>query len=331
LYSEVKESYFKIIMKKIYYSVVILALLSIALFTGCKKVNEGPFPSNPPAGGTFNDLSYITPNFPTLSNATGILIAAQVHDQKTVIVTPFQNTYEYGMAQFASTPGNFSSLVSAGSISLNGTSLAASSANSYLSSTSTFSLNLGLSTYWQVGIPGFNYTLNGVYPIYSDSFQNWNNNWLPIYPRTLVTLPTRPTITHLPSTSDPNYVTDTTYYYTNLSAIQTYLSDSLTNHINAVYNQTPQWTVPIKGYIFNADSIYIVLSDGASFFYQTEVSASVDSVAFTPNTFANYPGYNVTTFIMQLNAIKYRDTVVSGKNYYFLKMGSYIKYYGATK
>jgi hypothetical protein len=313
-------------MKKIYYSVVVLALLSIALFTRCKKVNEGPFPSNPPAGGTFNDLVYITPNFPTLSNATGILIAAQVHDQKTVIVTPFQNNYEYGMAQFANTPGNFSSLVSAGSISLNGTSLAASSANSYLSSTSTFSLNLGLSTYWQVGIPSFNYTLNGVYPIYADSFQNWNNNWLPIYPRTLLTLPSPPSypLPVLTSTSTP--VDSTTY-----ALAMTYKSDSLTNHLNAVYNNTPQWTVPIKGYIFNADSIYIVLSDGASFFYQTKVSASVDSIAFTPNTFANYPSYNVTTFIMQLNAIKYRDTVVSGKNYYFLKMGSYIKYYGATK
>lgn len=329
-------------MKKIYYSVVVIALLLIVFFTGCKKVNEGPFPTKPNAGGTYTDLAYITPSFPTIGNAIAILIAAQVHDEKTVVVSPFQNNYEYGMAQFTSTPGNFSSMISAGSISLNGNSLTASSTNSYLSPTSNYTIGLSGSTSWQIqgagSVPGFNYTLNGVYPFYTDSFQNWDNNWLPIYPRKLIPLPTRPTLTHLPDRPVPIpnappswWITDSIYYYQNIQTINNYITDSTKHRTDSIYNKTVQWTVPISGYVFNADSVYLILKDGTGFLYQTKVAANVDSVAFTPNTFANYPSYSVSSFVMELNAIKYRDTVVSGNKYYFLKMGSYIKYYGATK
>ncbi len=333
-------------MKKIYYSVVALVLLSLLFFTGCKKVNEGPFPSPPNAGGTYNDLAYITPSFPNVANASGILIAVQVHNEKTVVVTPFQNNYEYGMAEFTNTPGNFSSLISAGSISLNGTSLAASSANSYLSPASNYTIGLSGSTSWQIGgvtpggtnVPAFNYSLNGVYPFYTDSFQNWDGNWLPIYPRSLNPVPTRPTYTHLPSRPVPLptpapawWLADSTYYYQNMSAINTYITDSTKHRTDSIYNKTPQWTVPIRGYAFNADSVCIILKDATGFLYHTTVAATTDSVAFTPNTFTGYQSYDVSSFIMELNAIKYRDTTISGKNYYFLKMGSYIKYYGATK
>jgi hypothetical protein len=319
-------------MKKIYYSVVVLTLLSIFFFTGCKKVNEGPFPSPPNAGGTYTDLAYTTPSFPTIAGASGILIAAQVHDQKTVIVTPFQNNYEYGMAEFASSPGNFSSLISANSVSLNANALTASNNNSYLSSTSNYTIGLSGSTSWQIqgnsSIPTFNYTLNGVYPSYADSFQNWDNNWLPVYPRSLPIVPAQPTVTHI---NDHSSHSDSTYYNQNLSTINTFLSDSLQYATNFSYNKAPQWTVPIRGYVFNADSVYIILKDGTGFFYQTKVATTVDSVAFSPNTFTGcQSSYDVTSFIMQINAIKYRDTVTSNGKYYFLKMGSYIKYYGAT-
>ena len=89
--------------------------------------------------------------------------------------------------------------------------------------------------------------------------------------------------------------------------------------------------MPIKGSVFNADTVFIILNDYNGFFYQTKVAATVDSVAFTPSSFAGYPSYNVQTLTLQINAVKYRDTIVSGKKFYFLKMGSYIKYYGATK
>ncbi|MHB8260251.1 MAG: hypothetical protein ACYDCN_05535 [Bacteroidia bacterium] len=327
-------------MKKVFYTIGVLAFVSITVFTGCKKINEGPFPAKPSAGGVTSDLAYTTPTFPNLSDASGILIAAQVHNLKTVIVTPFQNNYEYGMAKFTSTPGSFSNLIDVDSIWINGTNLAKSSTFSYLSSTSTFSLNFSNSTSWKLkgngNIPGFTYSLSGAYPTYTDSFQKWGDDWLPTYPRTLPIVPTRPTVTHLPSHSDPNFISDSTYYYANLSTINTYLSDSTLYSINTLYNTTPQFTIPIKYTVttpgvINADSVYIIFSDGAGFLYQRKVPAT-DSIAnFAPNDFAGYPSYNVSSFIMQLNAIKYKDTVINSKNYYFLKMGSYIKYYGATK
>ena len=329
-------------MKKIYYSVVVLVLLSLVIFSGCKKINEGSFPAKPNAGGNTGDLVYITPQFPIVGDASGVLISAQVHNQKTVIVSLFENIYEYGMAKFTNTQGSFNNLTNVGSISLDGTSLTSAANNYYVSPTSNFTIGLGSSTAWQIqggsSVPAFNYTLNGVYPIFTDSFQNWANNWLPIYPRPLVTVPTPPSLTHLPTRPVPIpqtppswWINDSTSYYQNLPAINTYLVDSTKHSIDNAYNNKPQWTVPIRGYVFNADTVFIVLSDGAGFLYQRKIAAT-DSVAnFAPNDFAGYPGYDVSNFTMQLNAIKYRDTTIAGKNYYFLKMGSYIKYYGATK
>lgn len=323
-------------MRKVYYSVVVLTLLSLVIFSGCKKVNEGPFPTKPNAGGTYPDLAYITPQFPTIGNASGILIAAQVHDQKTVVVTPYQNNFEYGMAKFTNSVGNFTTLIDAGSISLNDTNLTKSNLFSYLSSASNYNINLSGSTVWKLNgnsgnnIPAFNYTLNGVYPFFTDSFTKWDNNWLPIYPRTLLALPAAPTYP-LPSVVPNSTYTPTHQDSVTYNLAQTFKTDSIKHRTDSIYNATPQWTVPIKGRIFNADSVYIVLKDATGFLYHTTVAATTDSVAFTPNTFTGYQGYDVTSFIMQLNAIKYRDTTISGKNYYFLKMGSYIKYYGATK
>jgi len=324
-------------MKKIYYSVVALALLSIAFFTGCKKINEGPPPFPPNANGTFNDLTYITPTFPSIANASAMLIAVQAHDQKTVIVTPFQNNYEYGMAQFSSSPGNFSSLINAGSLLVNSIGLTPSSTNSYLSPATNYTIGFTNNVSWQIGggngVPAFNYSLNNVFPLFTDSFQNWADNWLPIYQRAMpfVPLPAAPTYPL------PNIVPTPTYTPTHADSVtynlaQVYKTDSASDNVVSTYNKTPQWTVPIKGYVFNADTVFIILNDFNGFFYQTKVAATVDSVAFTPNTFSVSPSsYNVATLTMQVNAVKYRDTVIHGNKFYFLKMGSYIKYYGATK
>ena len=269
-------------MKKIYYTVAVLTLLSLVIFSSCKKINEGPFPSPTPANGNYPDLTYITPLFPSIANASGILIAVQAHNEKTVIVTPFQNNYEYGMAQFTGTPGNFNSLINAGSISLNSTSLAQSSTNNYLSSASTFSINLSGSTIWQMGgasnIPAFNYSLNGVYPTFTDSFQKWNNAWIPIYGAT----------------------TDT---------------------------QTVR--IPISAYANNADSVVVAFINGSYVAQKKQAATDVQAI-FHVSDFNGFPG-GITNLILQINAIKYRDTVISGKYYYLLKMGSYTKYYTPTK
>jgi hypothetical protein len=330
---KVKKSYFTIMNKVLYTSSLVLAI-ALTVFTGCKKVNEGPFPSNPPANGVYPDLVYITPVFPNLSNASGIIIAAQVHDEKTVIISPFQNNYEYGMAKFTNTPGNFASLIDVGAITLNDSNLVKSNAFSYLSSTSTYSLNLSKSTSWSFAgnsnLPGFKHTLNGVYPTYSDSFQNWDAKWAPVYPRTLYPVPARPTFTHLNSTQIHN-AADSTYYAQNLSLINTYISDSTQHHNDSVYNITVQYIIPIKHSTANADSVMIAMVDGLGFSYIRTVPATDSLAMFKPNDFLGYSQYDLPSFKFQVNVIKYQDTLINAKNYYFLKMGSYIKYYQATR
>ena len=272
-------------MKKIYYSVVSIALLALFFLGGCKKVNEGPFPTRPHVDTTFSTFSYITPLFPGINDASGILISAQVHNQKTVIVTPFQSNYEYGMAQFTSTPGNFTSLVNMDSIWLNGVNLAESNTFSYLSSTSTFSINLSGSASWQLkgnsNIPKLGYTLNGVYPTFSDSFQNWPDNWLPV---------------------------------------QKLNPDTFTVRIPINY----------KSYVTNADSVVVSFINGNYVAQQKHAATDAQAIFHSWDFPSGFPAGS-TNLILQINAIKYRDTVVNSKKYYFLKMGSYIKYYTATK
>jgi len=318
-------------MKKIVYASGVLAALSLTLFTGCKKDSEA-FPTKAQSNGVSTEFSYITPYFPTIADADGILISAQVYDEKTVIVTPFLNTYEYGMAKFTNTQGNFSSLFDAGTIKLNDSTLAKANDLSYLSSTSTFSLGLSGKAMWQIsgnnGVPSFNYKLNGVCPAYGYSIPSWDSKWIPIYPRTLYPLPARPTITHINSSSSSS---DSAYYNANKTDILAYLSDSTTRYKDSVYNATNQYSVPIKNYVVNTDTVIIALMDASGFTYIRKVNAT-DSVAnFKPNDFTGYPNYDITTFNFQVNAIKYQDTTIGAKNYYFLKMGSYIKYYNATK
>ena len=319
-------------MKKIFYtSALLIVTLSLTVFTSCKK-DEGPFPSNTQSNGVSPDLVYITPIFPNIANASGIIISAQVYDEKTVIISPFQNNYEYGMAKFTNVPGNFSSLVDVGSITLNDSNLVKSNVFSYLSSITTFSLNLSNTTSWKFGgnsnLTGFTHTLNGVYPTYADSFQKWDSKWTPIYPRTLYPVPTRPTITHL---NPHSTAADSAYYNQNVSTIKTYLSDSTTHYNDSVYNVTVQYNIPIKNYISNADSVMIAMIDGSNFSYIRTVAPTDSLAGFKPNDFAGYPEFTLATFKLQINAIKYQDTVINAKNYYFLKMGSYIRYYGATK
>ncbi len=325
-------------MKKIVYASGVLAALSLTLFTGCKKVNEGPFPAKPQSNGTYQDFSYTTPYFPTLGDADGILISAQVYNEKTEIVSGFYNTYEYGMAKFASGTGNFNTLVDAGNVTLNDSVLAKSSALSYLSSISNFTLNLSSTIAWNVsgnsanGTPAITYTLNPASnPTYSNTINNWDSKWAPIYPRTLYAVPARPPYTHLNSIST---AADTAGHIANLPAITLFLKDSAQHTTDSVYNATVQYSIPIKGYTANTDTLIIAMIDGAGFSYIRKVAPAIaaDSVAnFRPNDFAGYPSYNIGSFTLQINAIKYNWAMINSKKYYFLQMNSNVQYFGATR
>jgi hypothetical protein len=275
-------------MKKIFYTSSVLVALSLTLFTGCKK-DTVAFPAKTQTDGTYVDLVYTTPYFPTVADADGILIAAQVTNQKTVIVSPFSNEYEYGMAKFTNATGNFSNLTDAGSITVNDSVLTKTTALEYLSSITNYTLNFSNQSAWNISgnssnnIPALTYTLTGSNPSYTLDITSWNSNWTPSYPQSLVT--------------DSNVL----------------------------------FTIPIKQYTSNADSVAIAMADNNGFSYHRTVSANDAVAKFRANDFAGYSTYDLKTFNLQVNAIKYNSTAAGTKKYYFLKMQANIKYYQATK
>lgn len=310
-------------MKKIYYAASLLTLASLSVLTGCKK-DTTPFPTNPQSNGNYPDLVYTTPWFPTFSDADGIFISAQVTDEKTVIISPFMNEYEYGMAKVANSTGNFSSLADAGTITLNDSILNKSTALSYLSSLTNYTLNLSNTAVWNIAgsgsVPATTFTNNVSSPTYSYTPDQWDAKWVPIYPRTL----------HHPSaltySTIPHNALDSAHDLAAYnSALATYITDS-------TYNATNQYSIPIKLFTSNADSIFIYMTDDKGFVYKRIPSLLTDTItSFKPNDFAGYSSYDLPTFKLQINAIKYNSTMVGTKKYYFLKMASAIKYYQATK
>ena len=146
-------------------------------------------------------------------------------------------------------------------------------------------------------------------------------------------MPPRPNVTHLNHHSSP---ADSLYYNLNFNIIQTYLADS-TKHINdSIFDYTAQYSIPIKHFVSNADSVYITMADNNGFFYR-KVNLPTDSISnFTPVAFYKYfnghiPSYDISTLRLEIDAIKFNSTMVATKKYYFLKMASYIKYNQTSK
>src|ERR1700741_2436034 len=287
-------------MKKLYYAASLLTLASLSVLTGCKK-DTTPFPTNPQSNGTYPDLVYTTPWFPTISDADGIFVSVQVTDEKTVIISPYINLYEYGMAKVANSTGNFSNLADAGTITLNDSVLTKSTALSYLSSITNYTLNLSNTAVWNIAgnggsIPATTFT-NGVSsPTYSYATDQWDSKWTPIYPRTLYALPPRPAITHLTINSTPS---DSAYYKLKKDSILTYLSDSTTHTNDSIYNKTVQYSIPIKHYNTNADSIFIYMTDDKGFVYKRAPLPTDSLASFRPKDFAGYSSYDLPTFKLQ--------------------------------
>jgi hypothetical protein len=103
---------------------------------------------------------------------------------------------------------------------------------------------------------------------------------------------------------------------------------SLAKHIaDSTYNVTPFAVIPIKNYIVNADSVYIIFNDGANFNFVRKVAATDSLCLLIPNDFGNVLSYSLSNLTLQINAIKYSSAIISSKKYYFLRMASYIKYW----
>ncbi|MBS1646381.1 MAG: hypothetical protein JST67_03460 [Bacteroidetes bacterium] len=313
-------------MKKIIYSASIMCLASSLFVTGCKK-DTTPFPTNSQSNSNpYSDYSFTTPYFPTLGNADAILVAARVSNTRSVIVSPVSFTYEYGMAKFAASTGNFTNLLNIGNITLNDSNLANTGANYYLSSINSYSINLSGGVVWNVA--GTNYTIANPMPSYTYAPNLWDTKWMPVYPVNFHNDIVRP------APSNPLSATDIVNYpgMTFAQAVNAHKADSTQRNKDSLFNILPAFGIPLKNYLSNADSISLVMTDGAGFTFVKTFPAS-DTVAYVyPKDFANSPStYNNLSFITQLNAYKYQSMPVSGKNYCFLNLASYMKYNQATK
>jgi len=272
----------------------VLALSLALLSTSCKK-DTGEFPKAPSGGGTTGDFVYGSPTLPAIADADGILSATDVHNYRISTISPFERQYQYGMAAFTNTTGNFTSLTSGGSVTVDTSNLTASSALMYQSYPTTYSLSFASNVTWNVtgagSVPAMTYTVTSAMPswtLFSNPASNisyWKDEWIPVYPKTGGT------------TAD------------------------------SIFNATAFATIPIKDYVSNADTVIITWHDNAGFKYTRKVPATDSITVFRPNDFAGYQVYAQADLKMEINLVSYNSVIAGGKKYYFIRMGSYIKYW----
>jgi len=346
-------------MKKLIYTGKILAILSLVILQSCKKDSKVDFPKQSTSNGNYADFSYRTPSIPNLGDADGILVSVQSHNFHIVTVSPVEQESEYGMAKFTNTTGNFYSLADADSIWINSTNCVKSGDFSYLSPITNYSLNFSSGINWKVkgsgSVSGFTHSLTGANPSYNlwphntASSATWLDAWVPTYqkaitvitrkPTTGISPPNPPTPTHTDSVlwygishPQPN-ITDTIRWESDSatfkSALDLYKTTKVQHIADSTYNVTPFAIIPIKNYTANADSVAIIFNDGAGFNFERKVAATDSLCLLRPNDFAlPLPqSYNLANLTLQINVIKYSSALLGGKKYYFLKIGSYIKYW----
>jgi len=273
----------------------VLALSLALVATSCKK-DTGEFPAASTGGGTTADFVYGPPTLPSIADADGILAAVDAHNYRIVTISPFEKQYQYGMAAFTNTTGNFTSLTGGGAVTVDTSNLTASSAMMYQSYPITYSLNFASNVTWNVtgagSVPAMTYTVTSAIPawtIFSNPASNisyWKDEWIPVYPKTVVT------------TAD------------------------------SIFNATPFATIPIKDYVSNADTVIITWHDNVGFSYTRKVPATDSITVFKPNDFAGYQVYSQDSDLkLEINLVSYNSVISGGKKYYFIRMGSYIKYW----
>jgi hypothetical protein len=331
-------------MKNSIYTLKFLVLaLSISFLTSCKK-DTVAFPTQSSAGGTTADFVYGTPSMPVIKDADGILAAVDVHNYRIVTISPFQKEYQYGMAEFTNATGNYTSLTSGGFVTVDTSKLTASNAFLYQSYPTTYSLNLSSNVSWNVSgagsVPAMTYTLvngNPVSTLFSDPTSGvsyWKDEWIPTYPKTLhkplPVVPVPPAVTPpAPNHTDTLRWKHDVHVYDSLDVYYViYHNDSLRFKTDSLWNETPFAKIPVKHYVANTDTVIFTWHDNSGFNYTRKTPATDSLANFKPNDFLGYPATNLDSdFKMEMNLVNYNSVISGGKKYYYIRMGSYIKYW----
>ncbi len=297
-----------------------LLAVSLSLFVASCKKDTGEFPKQSSGGGNTQDFVYGTATLPSIADADGIIAAADVHNYRTLVISPFEKRYQYGLAAFTNTTGNFSALTSGGAVTVDTSALTAQSSGLYQSYPTTYSLNFASANSWNItgsgSVPAMTYTLTNPIPTYSlfpastggsyyVSF--WKDDWIPAQPRkTPKPLPVIPP-------GGTGYAT--------------YKTDSIKFINDSIYDFVPYIKIPVTGYSANADSAVVKWHDNAGFYFEKRYAAT-DSIKVRRIDFDGYPSYQQDAdFQMEISVVKYNSIMVGVKKYYYLRMKSFVRYY----
>ncbi|MGZ4036036.1 MAG: hypothetical protein ACXVP4_14325 [Bacteroidia bacterium] len=315
-------------MKKLVYAGKLLTIASLVVLAGCKKDKKEAFPTQPNAGGNTSDYVYGTPTIPSLY-ADGILTAVQMHSYHIVTISPVEKDFEFGVAKFTNTTGNFSAMADADSVRVNSVNLTKYSNNFYASNLENVNNGFSGIISWYVkgatfsgATTSFAATGNPTYKYFSiDSSKYWSDTWLPVFPIDTTNL--RPKIYIAAADS----MLDLPRYDKFRDSLILFQADSTSNEI-------PYASLPINNYAVNADSVYFIWDDNVAFRTKRVVAATATTFYIKPSYFdkkwtGGQTSYVAANFTMEINLIQYNSATLSGKLFYFLKMGSYKRYWKA--
>lgn len=285
-----------------------LSIYAIAAFTlmltSCKKDKE-TFPTKAQSNGVTTEQAKIFPIMFTMPDADGMLAAVKAYNYKTVVVNPYLESTEYGMASFTATKGDFSNLTDAGTVTLDTTVLQKNTALQYLSSLNYYSINLQNLLVWNVSggtsADALTYTAtNLTFPKDTLDPSSWGSDWLPPV--------------YKDYTAEP-------------------FGDQRSK--DSVYDNSVAFKIPntILGGAANCDTIIIRFKDNNGTTFVRGMSPSNSQGAtFYPYQFQNTAAFDNKSLTLEINAIKidHISTMPSGRKYYFLKQSSYIKYLGTN-
>jgi hypothetical protein len=178
-------------MKKTTTAGTVLIIASLLAFTACKKKDKvnGDFPQQSVGNGTSPDFVYSSATLPSIKDADGILGAVNSYNYRIATLSPMSAYFEYGLAGFTNTTGNFSALTDAGAITVDTSALAKSSSMMYQSHPTTYSLNFNSAPIsWNVAgagnMPASAYTIptgnNPSYNYFEGQSVYWKDEWTPI-------------------------------------------------------------------------------------------------------------------------------------------------------
>lgn len=148
------------------------ALLLVSSIYSCKKSSSSTTPTPTP---TPTPTSTTTAPTPTVGDVDGALVSLKIDVTTSVAGTNYTITTETGLATFFASPGNNTSFVDGGAVSVNTFSLDKQTNNSYLKTPAAGSLQTSLNfddgSNWSVGgngsVPAFTYNHTAAFPTFT--------------------------------------------------------------------------------------------------------------------------------------------------------------------